>query len=184
MDCSPPGSFVHGIFAGKNTGAGCHFLLQGIFQTQGSNPLLQHWQTDSLPLCQLGNPKSLFGNRMGCSPPSFSVHEISHARILEWVSSFSPLSVMLAIGVFDRYSFSNWGCFLLFFYWGFLKSWMGVDIVKYFSTYINPLEKETTTLIFLPEKSHGQRSLAGYSWWDPKRIRLYLATEKQQQLIW
>ena len=26
-------------FPGKNTGAGCHFLLQGIFLTQGSNPL-------------------------------------------------------------------------------------------------------------------------------------------------
>ena len=25
MDCSPPGSSVHGIFPGKNTGVGCHF---------------------------------------------------------------------------------------------------------------------------------------------------------------
>ena len=31
MDCSPPGSSVHGIFPGRNTGVGCHFLLQGIF---------------------------------------------------------------------------------------------------------------------------------------------------------
>ena len=34
-------------FPGKNTGAGCHFLLQGIFLTQGSNPhrlCLLHWQ--------------------------------------------------------------------------------------------------------------------------------------------
>ena len=29
---------------GKNTRMGCHFLLQGIFQTQGSNPGLLHWQ--------------------------------------------------------------------------------------------------------------------------------------------
>ena len=38
-------------FPGKNIGAGCHFLLQGIFLTQGSNiPLLHflHWQVDSL----------------------------------------------------------------------------------------------------------------------------------------
>jgi len=28
MDCSPPGSSVHGILPGKNTGVGCHFLLQ------------------------------------------------------------------------------------------------------------------------------------------------------------
>ena len=38
---------------GKNTGVGCHFLLQGIFPTQGSNPhllCLLHWQTVSLYL--------------------------------------------------------------------------------------------------------------------------------------
>ena len=29
-DYSPPGSSVHGIFPGKNTGVGCHFLLQHI----------------------------------------------------------------------------------------------------------------------------------------------------------
>ena len=28
-------------FSGKNTGGGCHFLLQGTFLTQGSNPHLQ-----------------------------------------------------------------------------------------------------------------------------------------------
>ena len=37
MDCSPPVSSVHGILC-KNTGVGCHFLLQMIFLTQGSNP--------------------------------------------------------------------------------------------------------------------------------------------------
>ena len=42
MDCSPPGSFVHGDSSGKNTRVGCHALLQGIFPTQGSNPGLPH----------------------------------------------------------------------------------------------------------------------------------------------
>ena len=32
------------------------FLLQGIFLTQGSNPLLLHWQADSLLLRYLGSP--------------------------------------------------------------------------------------------------------------------------------
>ena len=41
-DCSPPGSSVHGDSPGKNTGMGCHDLLQGIFPTQGSNPGLPH----------------------------------------------------------------------------------------------------------------------------------------------
>ena len=37
MDYSPPGSSVHGDSPGRNTGVGCHALLQGIFPTQGSN---------------------------------------------------------------------------------------------------------------------------------------------------
>ena len=48
MDCSPPGSSVHGIDSpGKNIGVGCHTLLQGIFSTQGWNWCLfclLHWQ--------------------------------------------------------------------------------------------------------------------------------------------
>ena len=33
---------VHSDSPGKNTGVGCHALLQGIFPTQGSNPGLPH----------------------------------------------------------------------------------------------------------------------------------------------
>ena len=55
MDCSLPGSSVHGIFQARITGEVCHFLLQGIFPTQGSNRslfCLLHWQVHSLPLIQ------------------------------------------------------------------------------------------------------------------------------------
>ena len=44
--------------SGKNIGAGCHALLQGIFQTQGLNLHLLHLlhcQADSLLLSQQGN---------------------------------------------------------------------------------------------------------------------------------
>ena len=44
---------------GKNTGVGCHFLLQGIFHTQGLNLCflcLLHSQVDSLPLAPTGRP--------------------------------------------------------------------------------------------------------------------------------
>ena len=37
VGCSSPGYSVHGDSPGKNTGVGCHALLQGIFPTQGSN---------------------------------------------------------------------------------------------------------------------------------------------------
>ena len=36
-------------FPVRNTGVGCHSLLQGIFPTQKSNPGLPAWQADSLP---------------------------------------------------------------------------------------------------------------------------------------
>ena len=66
MDCSQPVSSVHGIFQGKNNEVGCHFLLQGIFLIQGSNPhpasllhckwvlsffffFLYHWATGGAP---------------------------------------------------------------------------------------------------------------------------------------
>ena len=58
MNSSPPGSSAHWILQ-ANTGVGCHFLLQGIFPTQGLNPCflcLLHWQVDSLPLAPPGNP--------------------------------------------------------------------------------------------------------------------------------
>ena len=44
LNYRPPCSFVHGDSPGKNTGAGCHALLQGIFPTQGSN--------SGLPYCR------------------------------------------------------------------------------------------------------------------------------------
>ena len=63
MDPSLPGSSVLGIIGqgqnspGKNTGVVCHFLIHGIFLTQGLNPRLLHllhWQMGSLPLALPG----------------------------------------------------------------------------------------------------------------------------------
>ena len=51
LDRSPPGSSVPEDSPGKNTGVGCHSLLQGIFLTQGLNlSLLYHlyWQVGFL----------------------------------------------------------------------------------------------------------------------------------------
>ena len=41
-DSSPSGCSVHGDSPGKNAEMGCHFLLQRIFPTQGSNPGKTH----------------------------------------------------------------------------------------------------------------------------------------------
>ena len=89
MDCIPPGSSLHGDSPGKNTGVGCHALLQGIFLTQGSNLsflCLLHWQAataaKSLQSCPtLCNPRD-------GSPPGSPVPGILQVRTLEWVAIF------------------------------------------------------------------------------------------------
>ena len=42
-------------FPGKNIRADCHFLVQRLFLTQGSNLCLLHWQADSLLLSHQGS---------------------------------------------------------------------------------------------------------------------------------
>ena len=87
---------------GKNTGVGCHFLLQEIFLTQGSNPhlllcrqILYCWATREIHLVVGAGAKSLQLCPTLCvpidgSPPGSPVPEILQARTLEWVAvSFS-----------------------------------------------------------------------------------------------
>ena len=87
-----------------------HFLLQGIFLTQGLNSILLyllHWQVNSLPLHHLGSPlhiELLYDYldtddqtvnqiiKLCLTPmtPWTVAHRVSQARILEWVAiSFS-----------------------------------------------------------------------------------------------
>ena len=54
---------------GKNTGVGCHFLLQ-CMKVKSEREVAQSCPT-------LSNP-------MDCSPPGSSVHGIFQARVLEW----------------------------------------------------------------------------------------------------
>ena len=58
MDCSLPGSSIHG-FSRQEYWKGCHFFLKRIFWTQERSPLLLcllHWQAGSLPLAPPGKP--------------------------------------------------------------------------------------------------------------------------------
>ena len=54
IDCSLPGSSVHRV---SQAAVGYHFLLRGIFQTQGVNPHLLDWQVDFLPLSHQESPR-------------------------------------------------------------------------------------------------------------------------------
>ena len=43
-------------FPGEHSGVGCHFLLQGVFLTQGLKLHLLHWQKGSLPASHQRTP--------------------------------------------------------------------------------------------------------------------------------
>ena len=74
---SPPGSAIPGI-PGKNTGVGCHFLLQ-CMKIKSESEVAQLCPTLSDP--------------MDCSPPDSSIHVIFQAKVLEWVTiAFSDIS--------------------------------------------------------------------------------------------
>ena len=83
---------------------GFHFLLQGTFPTQGSNPLLYllHWQADSLPLNYLGSPDF----------NSETWYKIS-SKLLKWItgnmhkSRSITCNGILSLGNLVLYSCSN-----------------------------------------------------------------------------
>ena len=68
IDGSPPGSRPWDS-PGKNTGVGCHFLLQ-CMKVKSEREVAQSYPT----LC----------NSMDCSLPGSSIHRIFQARVLEW----------------------------------------------------------------------------------------------------
>ena len=104
----PAGLLCPRNFPGKNTRVGCHFLLQGIFPTQGSIPHLLcflHWQADSLPLSQLGSwhaqIRRQFDLQVEHSPvwSPIKLHSVFlfQFRLLEKKVSFSAGYVMLQL---------------------------------------------------------------------------------------
>ena len=94
---------------GKNTGVGCHFLLQGILLTQGSNPRLLHWQKNSLPRSCQESPEysstvSLF---LVCSldaslcMPVIVLFEVLYCKIKMFFFNFC---VFLMYYLYEKYS--------------------------------------------------------------------------------
>ena len=71
---------------GKNTGVGCHFLLQCMKLKSESEV------AESCPI--LSDP-------MDCGPPGSSVHGIFHARVLEW----GAIAFSLHIHILLRFPF-------------------------------------------------------------------------------
>ena len=80
-------------FPEKNTGVGCHFLLQGIFLTLRSNLHFLHWQVNSLPLSHMGSTakamrECVHGSVASVVSDSLWLHRLQPSRILcIWNSS-------------------------------------------------------------------------------------------------
>ena len=100
VDCSTPGSSVHGDSLGKNTGVTCYALLHGIFPTQASNLCLLcllHWQAGSLHQLYLGSLlPQIYNSKRKASldkqTPLMSTHEVRSQG--EWdVFSCSRISL-------------------------------------------------------------------------------------------
>ena len=83
IDSSPPGSPHPWDSPGKNTGVGCHFLLQSMTVKS---------ESEVAQLClTLSDP-------MDCSLPGYSIHGIFQARVLEWGAiAFSNFLAICAI---------------------------------------------------------------------------------------
>ena len=62
MDCSPPGSSVHGILQARILE--WVSLLQGIFPTQGSNLSLPHYGQILYHLSHQGSPKEIIQRKI------------------------------------------------------------------------------------------------------------------------
>ena len=80
---------------GKNTGVGCHFLLQGIFLTQGSNLGLLHcrqilYHLSHQKWSEVAQSCPVLCDPMDCSLPGSSVHVIFQAEYWNGLSFPSP----------------------------------------------------------------------------------------------
>ena len=97
MNCSLPGSSVHDNFPGKNTEAGCHFPLQGILPTKGSNPRL--FLTTEPPRKPKEAVQALKSDSLG-----------SNSRSTTWGSYLTSLNLSFLIcapSLYSLYSFAH-----------------------------------------------------------------------------
>ena len=90
---------------GKNTGVGCHFLLQGM-KVKSEREVAQLCPTLSDP--------------MDCSLPGSSIHGIFQAKVLDWGAilreNFSISSHVLSKSVRKHFNKENFSVFFFFFF--------------------------------------------------------------------
>ena len=87
-------------FSSKRTGVGCHFLLQGIFLTQGLNPGLPHCRQTLYPLSHQGSPIVSYNPLyfcIVCCNLSFFISNFVDLILLSLFFFFFPLWIWLEV---------------------------------------------------------------------------------------
>ena len=141
---------------GKNTGVGCHFLLQ-CMKVKSQSEVTQSYPTLSDP--------------MDCNLPGSSVHGIFQARVLKWGA------IVFSILTYYKVQINIESCVFKKHIW---SSALGLEnrpflcfkIHPVFSIFTIALRQEAhwrrqwyPTPVLLPAISHGWRSLVGCSPW-------------------
>ena len=140
---------------GQNTGVGSCCLHQGIFPTQGLNPGLPHCRQILYQLSHQGSPRILewvaYPFSSGSSPPG--IEPGSPALQVDSLPAEPP--------------YSHYGAVITTVH---LQNFSSSQTETLYPLNWNiPWRREwQATLVFLPGKFHGQRSLVGYSPWGHK----------------
>ena len=135
---------------GKNTGVGCHFLLQSM-KVKSESEVDQSCLT-------LSDPKN-------CSPPGSSIHGIFQARVLEWGAN-------LVIRIFWDWGFLGGSAIKNLLQ---LRSRRR----RWFSPWFGKIpwkRKWLPTPIFLPREFHGLKSMVSHSPRGRKKSDTFEAT--------
>ena len=145
---------------GKNTGVGCHFLLQ-CMKVKSESEVAQSCPTLSDP--------------MDCSPPGSSIHGTFQARVLEsWSLYYISLKNNTCVYIFAEKAMAPHSSTLAWkIPWmeepGRLQSMLrvGHDWATSLSvfTFMHWRRKWQPTPVFLPGESQGRGSLVGCSLW-------------------
>ena len=142
---------------GKNTGVGCHFLLQCMKVKSESEVTL------SCPT---------LSDSMDCSLPGSSVHGIFQARVLEW-GAIAFSNIYIYIYIYYTYAYIHihiHGASLV-------APWYRICLQckrPGFNPCVGKISWRRAwqpTLVLLTGEFHGQRSLVGYSPWVAKSDR-------------
>ena len=104
MDCSPPGSSVHGDSPGNNTGVGSHAFLQGIFPNLGLNPGLPHCRWILYCLSHQGIPNNNDSSFLSIIK---NFHTVSHTGCIILHSYEICASVAISLHPVQYFFFSS-----------------------------------------------------------------------------